>query len=105
MKPSIGRIVHFHPSEGTTHAAIIVAVHSDTYVNLVVFGSDGLAYGRASVQLLVPGRGKPEFSAFCEWPAHQVDKANGCLSVQVSQATADALERIIQKIDEKLLEA
>lgn len=39
MKPTIGRIVHYKTDDGTTLPAIILAVHSDTCVNLEVFGA------------------------------------------------------------------
>lgn len=109
MKPSIGRIVHFHPRPGVTHAAIVTFVHSDTCVNLAVFDSNGGTEGKTSVQLVAPGQSKPEFGFFCEWMPYQVEKAGTLIqaeagmTINVSKATAAALERIIQKIDEKIL--
>jgi hypothetical protein len=109
MKPTVGRIVHFHPRTGVTHAAIITFVHSETCVNLAVFDSSGGSDGKTSVQLVAPGQPKPEFGFFCEWMPYQVEKADGfvqaeaCMTIPFSKATADAMERIIQKIDEKIL--
>lgn len=58
MKPSIGRIVHFVQKkpegygEGLLHlAAIIVAVWSDTCVNLQVFTDGGNSEGGEHYQL------------------------------------------------------
>ena len=108
MKPTVGRIVHFHPKEAVTHAAVIAFVHSDTMVNLAVFDGNGKSYGQTSVQLVAPGQAKPEFGFYCEWMPYQVGTVNAAaaagaaLSIPASQATADALERIIQKIDEKI---
>ena len=51
MKPSVGRIVHFHIG-GEEHAAIITRVWSDWCVNLTVFDpSDGSTSARNSVCL------------------------------------------------------
>lgn len=40
LKPTVGRIVHFHLSDGEVRPAIIVRVWSDTCVQLQVF-TDG----------------------------------------------------------------
>ena len=105
VKPTIGRIVLFHPTAEVTQAAIVAYVHSDTLVNLAVFDSNGAPYGKTSVQLVQPGEPKPEFGFYCEWMPYQVDqakKADAQVSFTVSQKTADALERIIQKVDEQI---
>ena len=111
MTPTIGRIVLFHPTPGITRAAIVAYVHSDTMVNVAVFDNNGETFGQTSVQLVAPGQPTPEFGMYCEWPAHPVEKAaapaaaaaQACLTIPASKATADALERIIMKIDEKIL--
>jgi hypothetical protein len=108
MKPAVGQIVHFHPAHGVTHAAIIAYVESDTCVNLAVFNGNGCSYDMTSVQLVEPGAAKPEFGAYAEQMPHQagqatkVDSEHGAITI--SPAAADALERIIMKIDEKMLE-
>lgn len=68
MKPTIGRVVLFHPIEGQTHAAVIAFVHSNTLVNLAAFDQNGVAYGRTSVTLIQRTETPPEFSMWCEWP-------------------------------------
>jgi hypothetical protein len=48
MTPSVGRIVHF--VDGITHyAALVVAVWSDTCVNLVIFAGNGDQMFRSSI--------------------------------------------------------
>ena len=91
MKPTVGRIVHFKPRPGVTHAAIITFVHSDTCVNLAVFDSNGGSDGKTSVQLVAPGQPKPEFGFFCEWMPYQVEKAHGAHSRAFSVATLTVL--------------
>jgi len=56
-KPTVGRIVHFHPvtpvgAKPAIHAAIICFVHTDSLVNLSVFDALGHTYARTSVCLI-----------------------------------------------------
>ena len=105
MKPTIGRVVIFHPTQAVAHAAIIAHVDSDTCVNLAVFNSNGCIYDMTSVQLVAPGAAKPEFGMFCEWPDHQVEKPKIDIStLKVSQETVDELARIIKTVDRKIQE-
>ncbi|QDL55330.1 hypothetical protein [Rhodoferax aquaticus] len=90
MKPTIGRVVLFHPSEGEIHAAIIAFVHSDTMVNLAAFDANGVAYSRTSVTLVQPGQAAPEFSPYCEWMPYQVGQARKVLDLPVVQASPAA---------------
>jgi hypothetical protein len=106
MKPTVGRIVLFHPVPEVTMAAIVAHVHSDTMVNLAVFDGNGKSYGQTSVQLVAPGQAKPEFGFYCEWMPHQVEQADKADSergaITISNAAAQALDRIILKLDEKI---
>jgi len=107
MKPTIGRIVLFHPTPGITRAAIVAYVHSDTMVNVAVFDNNGETFGQTSVQLVAPGQPTPEFGMYCEWPAHPVEQASKPVesvgvSLTVSKETADAMERLIQRLDREL---
>lgn len=110
MKPTVGRIVHFHQTAGVTLAAVIAFVHSDTMVNLAVFDGNGRSFGQPSVQLVAPGQPKPEFGFYCEWMPDQVEtigtlvQAEACMTFPLSKATADALERIIDVIDRKIVD-
>lgn len=105
MKPTVGSIVLFHPTPEVTHAALIAFVHSDTCVNLAVFDSNGVSSGKTSVQLVNPGQPKPEFGHFCEWMPYQVSQAakqSEPVLFPVERQTADALVRIVQKIDKQI---
>lgn len=107
MKPSIGRIVLFRPTNVVTaqsvQAALIAYVHSDTLVNLAVFDSNGVASGQTSVQLVAPGQPKPEFGMYCEWPHHQVGNTKIDIStLGVSQENFDELTRIIKMTSPKI---
>jgi hypothetical protein len=56
MKPTIGRIVHYHPYPGTQpEAAIVVAVHGDTCVNLSVCNAGGTWSTKTSVSEYAEG--------------------------------------------------
>lgn len=77
IKPTIGRVVWFHPTELETHAAIITQVWGDEMVNLVVFDYDGNPKGETSVWLW-QGEGanipKPTIR-YCEWMPYQIGQA------------------------------
>ena len=69
MKPSVGRIVHYHPGPtgSEPEAAIVTRVHNDTCVNLVVFGEptkEGGPDGIARLTSVVFGEGEGCWS----WP-------------------------------------
>lgn len=78
MKPTIGRIVHFHPADFDTEArndhegtgpvvvpAIITRVWTDDLVNLTVFPDNGPPIVRSSVHRLASTRTNPYG---WEWP-------------------------------------
>nr|WP_295782200.1 hypothetical protein [Rhodoferax sp.] len=112
MNPSLGRPILFYAAPATAQtaivarAAIISHVHSDTMVNLAVFDANGLQFGVTSVQLVQPGQPRPEFGNFCEWTPHQIENAKNpdtpVVAFVMQRKTADALERIIQKVDEQI---
>ena len=57
-KPSLGRVVHYYDTDGTTKAAMITYVHSESLVNLAVFGPNGETFGRTSIAYSdTPGSG------------------------------------------------
>lgn len=87
MKPTVGRIVHFHlggskppyDPRGTftfapdqdTYAATVAAVDSDgLYVNLTVSDHYGNTFGRTLIPFVQPGVERPA-GAWCEWPPIQ----------------------------------
>lgn len=76
IKPTIGRVVWYHPNKGVTLAAIIAYVHSDVMVNLAVFDVNGVAYNQTSVFLYQnePAQERP-IEGFCEWMPYQIGQA------------------------------
>lgn len=91
IKPTVGRIVWFHPCNsdpiphactGEPLAAIVTKAWSDTCVNLAVFDYGGNAHSRTSVTLIQEGDQVPPTS-YCEWMPYQKGQA----------AKTDALEQ------------
>jgi hypothetical protein len=83
IKPTIGRIVLYHPpfvpDSGTneeTCASIVVAVHSDEIVNLAVFDSVGNLHPHLTV-FLFQGEGDRPAGAYAEWMPYQKAVAAG----------------------------
>jgi hypothetical protein len=84
IKPSIGRVVWFHPSI-TDHslasggdqplAALVSHVWSDTCVNLAVFDANGKPHGKTSVLLLQDDAIAPEGGYYAEWMPFQKGQA------------------------------
>ena len=87
IKPTVGRVVWFHPSEftgeagfarhpdGQPYAAIIARVWSNILVNLTVFDANGAAHSRTSVPLVQDGGGAPQDDSYCEWMPYQKGQA------------------------------
>lgn len=87
IKPTVGRVVWFHPSEftgeagfarhpdGQPYAAIIARVWSNILVNLTVFDANGAAHSRTSVPLVQDGGGAPLDDSYCEWMPYQKGQA------------------------------
>lgn len=81
IKPTIGRIVWFYPqgrqqveAKQQPHAAIIAYVHSDDYINITYFDTNGFAHPANGVFLRQEGEPRPDF-AFCEWMPYQLGQA------------------------------
>jgi hypothetical protein len=104
MKPTVGRVVHYHPKLGVIHAALIAFVHSDTMVNLAAFDGNGNPYGQTSVQLVAPDAPKPEFGSYCEWPAVVPAKPAEQVTITLSKTMGDALERMLVRAEKEMLE-
>lgn len=73
-RPEIGRHVHYYRNglypAVAPEAAIITWVHGPDVVNLVVFDANGNSRGETSVELVPPGRERPDCS-HCTWmPYH-----------------------------------
>jgi hypothetical protein len=83
IKPTVGRVVLYHPAANAaeggfasaeTCAAIVAHVWSDNCVNLAVFDANGVAHSRTSVYLLQDGNERPS-SSYCEWMPYQKGQA------------------------------
>lgn len=83
IKPSIGRVVWYHPSQdqlikgeptGQPCAAIVTYVWGDRMVNLTVMTPNGAAYGVTSVDLVQDGDATPN-GRYCEWMPYQKGQA------------------------------
>lgn len=86
IKPTVGRVVWFHPavtsrsayfSPSGVYAGIIAFVHSDNCVNLAVLNAKGVSYSRTSVPLIQDGEPAPERGFYCEWMPYQKQVAAG----------------------------
>lgn len=92
IKPTIGRVVWFRP-EGSNPgdqplAALIAYVHSDTFVNLAVFSSEGrMTEPNTTSVLLYHGEGERPEAPFCEWMPYQQGQA----------AKTEALEKQLEE--------
>lgn len=87
IRPTIGRIVLFHPdrnsaeagfsrhNDGQPYAAIIARVWNDSLVNLSVIDANGYSHSRTSVPLLQGDAGAPGVGFYCEWMSFQKDQA------------------------------
>lgn len=93
IKPTIGRVIWFTPSQEARKAnndqpfaAIVAYVHSDTMVNLAVFDANGNIVSKTSVYLY-QGEGERPTSYYAEWMPYQQGQA----------AKTDALEKQLAK--------
>lgn len=82
IKPTVGRVVHFHPHpddpiafSDQPLAALVTYVHSDTMVNLVVFNSNGVAVPKTSIRLQQDEPLDATGGSFAAWMAYQVGQA------------------------------
>jgi hypothetical protein len=120
MKPTIGRKVWFRlngasigepgtkqPEEFVKDQAMdatIVCVWGDTMVNLSVTDHGGTVHSIRSVTLRREGELAPQ-GMYCEWMPYQLGQAakeTEPVLFPVGRKTADALVRIIAKIDEQI---
>lgn len=84
IKPTVGRVVLFHPSSNESDstfapaeicAAVIARVFSDEMVNLAVFDADGKSHSFTSVPLVQGDAQPPEGGRWCEWMPFQKGQA------------------------------
>ena len=105
IKPTIGRVVLFHPNHSdygvakyqdahgnaVTHAAIIAHVWSDTCVNLTVFDSNGAPYSKTSVQLIQGDEPRVDERGYATWMQYQLGQAAKTEIVQAELAKANGV--------------
>lgn len=71
IKPTIGRVVLFHPMQidpdwpKEVHAAVICKVHEGGKVNLCAFDGNGRPYNMTHIEIMQAGAQLPEFD-YCE---------------------------------------
>ena len=90
IEPTIGRIVHYHPSpvvDEPPMAAVICGVHDKRRVNLRVFDRFGDAEARRNVLLVQPADDQPDTGPYCCWMPYQVKKGHGSESGESSAGT------------------
>lgn len=95
IKPTIGRVVWFHPSSceisrdfasAPICAAIVAHVWSDTCVNLAVFDANGNSHSRTSVLLVQEGAPVPSGGFYCEWMPYQKGQAAKTEAIELAAA-------------------
>jgi hypothetical protein len=97
IKPTIGRVVWFHPSSNSAEsgftpspicAAIVAYVHSDSCVNLAVFDGNGVSHSKTSVTLIQDGETPPEGGYYCEWMPYQKGQAAKTEAIEKTASAA-----------------
>lgn len=93
IKPTIGRVVWFHPEkdeqihQGETQAATVAKVLNDNLVNLAVVDERGIGYPVLEVELW-HGEGKRPKGAYCEWMPYQIGQAKRHAEEDAAKAEA-----------------
>ncbi|MFD1558331.1 hypothetical protein ACFSHT_22320 [Paraburkholderia silviterrae] len=98
IKPTIGRIVWFHPEQSYPHlvqhdktqplAAIVTYVWSDTLVNLSVFDQDGKQYAATSVFLHQGDESVMTNGPYAEWMPYQKGQAAKTEALEAAKGNA-----------------
>lgn len=98
IKPTVGRVVWFHPSSNSASpdfapapicAAIVAYVHSDALVNLAVFDANGNTHSKTSVPLVQDGDEAPA-GYWCEWMPYQKGQAAKTETLELAAAARAA---------------
>lgn len=100
IKPTVGRMVHFHPARGDpiVHDGVqplsgqIAYVHNDRLVNLGVLDKNGVLHPRTSVPLLQDDDAAQAGTAHAKWMDYQRGQAakTEALERQIADAGAEA---------------
>lgn len=81
IKPTIGRVVWYWPTQGVRcesdqpRAALITYVHEDDLVNIISFTKYGVAVPIQKVLLVQEGVEHPVTGHFAQWMPYQVGQA------------------------------
>ena len=84
--PTVARMVHFHPSNSSSHpafepnavcAAVIANVLPNGKLNLAVFDGNGASFAMANVPLVQEGEDATEGGYYAEWMPYQKAVATG----------------------------
>lgn len=79
IKPTIGRVLWFHPAGSSAQdqplASIVSHVWTDTCVNLAVFSESGNCSSETSVTLFQGDGEAPTGTRYCEWMPYQQGQA------------------------------
>lgn len=95
--PTVGRVVHFFPSEALRArkdlgfgplAAIVAHVHHEYLINVGVFSPNGHVFAVQDVPLLQDGDVAREGEGYCAWMDYQKGQAAKYDALAAQQATA-----------------
>lgn len=81
IKPTVGRVVWFHPPTGERYdehqplAAIVTYIWNDRMVNLIAFTQNGDTYSSTSVKLLQDDDAPAGADRWAEWMPYQIGQA------------------------------
>lgn len=105
IKPSIGRVVWYHPTANDPgargdqpYAAMVVRVASDRQVNLVVFTDEGIAFPRRFVPLAQDD--DPVTQGMAQWMPFQVGQAAKADKTDTLTPRIENLEAVVTGLHE-----
>jgi len=84
IKPTIGRVVLFHPAQSDsfikTHdeqpvPALVCRVHDNGNINVGGFDAHGDHFSRQNIALIQEGEAPPEHDHYAEWMPYQIKQA------------------------------
>lgn len=102
IKPTIGRVVLFHPNKKSelVFPALVCCVHNDSLINVGGFDNNGNAYGATSVPLIQDGDEAPDHGAYATWMLFQLGQAAKTEEmVKLMKETNKPAQAIVQNVD------